>query len=106
MVTVAPANGALRTSVTVPVTSPGGVVNFSVLSEPTGRWLFSAFTCPIDSINTLQMARHKVQHMLFFLMTKRRFWFEIEKCSFKIGKNAAITVLNPLFFPKTFSNKF
>jgi len=44
--------------------------------------------------------------MLFFLMTKRRFWFEIEKCSFKIGKIAAITVLNPLFFPKTFSNKF
>ncbi|NBT16546.1 MAG: hypothetical protein EBS95_09415 [Chitinophagia bacterium] len=68
--------------------------------------MFLAFTCPIDSINTLQMARHKVQHMLFFLMTKRRFWFEIEKCRFKIGKNAAITLLNPLFFSKTFSDKF
>jgi len=39
-------------------------------------------------------------------MTKRRFWFRIEKCKFKLGKNAAQTTIKHMFFPKTFSDIF
>jgi hypothetical protein len=65
MVTVAPANGALRTSDTVPVISTGGLSKFIGFFE---REIFSA--CNWTALNDIRVtnAVHRIALMLFFLM--------------------------------------